>query len=414
MEEKYELFLQAVGAALRNESLSHELQPSGELMLNMLDLAQDHHVLPMVFEAVHDHPSLQAVDPAITENIRRLTIHAVMGQAVKTVDFLRLSQHLRKNGVRALVVKGIVCRNLYPKPDHRCSGDEDVLCGEEGFRACHKAMLSFGMEPGGDLSLESYEVPYMKNDSPLYIELHKTLFARNSDVFNDYNRFFEDVFHRSVDVEIRGMKVATMCPTDHMFYLIIHAFKHFLHSGFGIRQVCDIALFANAYGSQIDWQYVYDRCCSIRAEKFAAALLTIGQKYLVFSPDTACLPQLWRDIKVDETPLLMDLMSSGIYGTSDINRIHSSNMTINAVADEKRGKKSKKSVLRTVFPSAKSLEKRYRYLRRHKYLLPVAWTSRILGFAKESLSNSDTVATEVLRTGSQRIELLKQYDIIDR
>ena len=199
MEPKYELFLQTVKAAVRNEPLSADLTPDGELLLDVLDLAQDHHILPMVFEAVHNHPTVATIDPSIIENIRRMTIHSVMGQAVKTVDFLKLSQHLRQNGIRPLVVKGIICRNLYPMPDHRCSGDEDVLCGEAQFRNCHKAMLSFGMEPG-DPSLESYEVPYVKMDSPLYIELHKTLFARNSDVFNDYNRFFEGAFERSVDV----------------------------------------------------------------------------------------------------------------------------------------------------------------------------------------------------------------------
>lgn len=409
MEPKYELFLQAVKAAVRNEPLSADWTPDGELLLDVLDLAQDHHILPMVFEAVHNHPTVATIDPSITENIRRMTIHSVMGQAVKTVDFLKLSQHLRQNGIRPLVVKGIICRNLYPMPDHRCSGDEDVLCGEAQFRNCHKAMLSFGMEPG-DPSLESYEVPYVKMDSPLYIELHKTLFARNSDVFNDYNRFFEGAFERSVDVEIRGMPVATLCPTDHLFYLIIHAYKHFLHSGFGIRQVCDICLFANAYGKDVDWNYIYEQCRSIRADKFAAALLKIGEKYLVFSPEKAHLPQIWRGIPVDEQPLLEDMLCGGIYGSSDRNRVHSSNMTLNAVANDKKGKKAKKNILRSVFPSAKNLEGRYRYLQRHKYLLPVAWTSRIFSFARER----DSGASDVLKTGSRRIELLKEYDIIDR
>ena len=409
MEPKYELFLQTVKAAVRNEPLSADLTPDGELLLDVLDLAQDHHILPMVFEAVHNHPTVATIDPSIIENIRRMTIHSVMGQAVKTVDFLKLSQHLRQNGIRPLVVKGIICRNLYPMPDHRCSGDEDVLCGEAQFRNCHKAMLSFGMEPG-DPSLESYEVPYVKMDSPLYIELHKTLFARNSDVFNDYNRFFEGAFERSVDVEIRGMPVATLCPTDHLFYLIIHAYKHFLHSGFGIRQVCDISLFANAYGKDVDWNYVYEQCRSIRADKFAAALLKIGEKYLVFSPEKAHLPQVWRGIPVNEQPLLEDMLCGGIYGSSDRNRVHSSNMTLNAVANDKKGKKAKKNILRSVFPSAKNLEGRYRYLQRHKYLLPVAWTSRIFSFARER----DSGASDVLKTGSRRIELLKEYDIIDR
>ncbi len=410
MNRTYGLFLQAVRSALRNEPLAAKLTP--DELGTLLDLAQEHHVLPMIYETIHTHPAVAAADPALIEQVRRFTIHSVMGQAVKTVDFLKLSEHLRQNGVRALVVKGIVCRSLYPMPDHRNSGDEDLLCGEEQFSQCHKAMLSFGMEPA-DSSLESYEVPYAKPDSPLYIELHKTLFARNSDVFNDYNRFFENVFQRSVDVEIRGMKVATLCPTDHLLYLIIHAYKHFLHSGFGIRQVCDIALFANAWGNEIDWDYVHQCCHSIRADKFAKALFQIGENYLVFSREKSRISQVWTDMVVDEVPLLEDLLEGGIYGSADHNRVHTSNMTINAVAAQKKGQKNSNNVLRTLFPSARSLENQYRYLRRHKYLLPVAWTSRIVSFAKKSIVSPEA-PSEVLRTGSKRVELLRQYDIIDR
>ena len=413
MNRQYELFLQAVRCALCNQPFGEEIQAEPAQMAALLELAQTHHVLPMIFETVHNHPALTALSPALVEAIRSTTIHTVMAQAVKTVDFLRLNQQLRQKGISPLVVKGIICRELYPKPDHRYSGDEDVLCREDCFAQTHDALLEFGMIPATP-SLETYEVPYRMETSPLYIELHKSLFARNSDVFSDCNRFFEEAFARAVDVEIRGMQVATLCPTDHMLYLIIHAFKHFLHSGFGIRQLCDICLFANAYGPEIDWNYVYKKCCSLRAEKFAAALFRIAETYLVFSQEKACQSPVWRDTEVDGWPLLEDMLCGGIYGSANRNRVHSSNMTLNAVAADKKGKKSGKNVLRTVFPSARSLEGRYPYLQRHKFLLPIAWGSRIFGFAKESIAEQETGATHVLRTGSKRIELLRLYDIIDR
>ena len=59
------------------------------------------------------------------------------------------------------------------------------------------------------------------------------------------------------------------------------------------------------------------------------------------------------------------------------------------------------------------MESRYPYLRRAPVLLPVAWISRIFGYAKESISEQESSASEIIRTGSQRIELLRHYDIID-
>lgn len=96
-----------------------------------------------------------------------------------------------------------------------------------------------------------------------------------------------------------------------------------------------------------------------------------------------------------------------------MSRVHSSNMTLNAVSADKKGKQSKGNVLKTVFPPAKKLESRYPYLRRAPVLLPVAWISRIFGYAKESISEQESSASEIIRTGSQRIELLRHYDIID-
>lgn len=202
--------------------------------------------------------------------------------------------------------------------------------------------------------------------------------------------------------------------TDHLFYLIGHAFKHFLHSGFGIRQVSDIILFANTYGAQIDWDRMLGHCREIHADLFAAALFQIGQKYLTFDPEKACYPESWRRIQVDESAMLNDLLDSGIYGGSNMSRKHSSNVTLNAVSAQKQGKKSGNHVLKTVFPSAKALESRFPYLKKHPYLLPAAWTSRLFQYWKETRAVSSDDAAESVRIGNRRIELMKQYGIIEK
>ena len=56
-----------------------------------------------------------------------------------------------------------------------------------------------------------------------------------------------------------------MTLTDHLLYLILHALKHFLYSGFGIRQVCDIALFSERYRDEIDWSRVKTELQSVSA-----------------------------------------------------------------------------------------------------------------------------------------------------
>lgn len=347
---------------------------------------------------------------------KKRIVQQVTLQTIKTSEFLRLYHFLGEAGIHPVVVKGIICRELYPNPDYRASSDEDLLIRPEDFEYCHSKLLEFDMEPADrDQDIDTaYEVPYRKKGSPVYIELHKYLFPPESEAYGELNRFFGDAHETAVEISVSGATIYTLEYTSHFFYLICHAFKHFLHSGFGIRQVCDIVLFANAYGGRIDWKKVLEQCRTIHAEQFVAALLQIGEKYLVFSPDKACYPEEWKNIRVDETALLEDLLSSGIYGDADMSRRHSSNITLSAMEAEKRGTSSGNSVLKTLFPSARYMKAQYSYVKKFPFLLPAAWLERILKYRKESANGKSNNAAESIRIGNERVELMREYGIIGR
>lgn len=410
MEKKNVDFLTILKAALHDESAELREALSREEWIQVIELAKIHDVLPLVYDAVYRLPVLQ--ESAVLASVKAEVIRQVTIQTMKTEAFLALNRHLRSAGGQPLVVKGIICRSLYPKPDYRQSSDEDVLIPADTFDLHHRAMLSFGMQmsdPEMDAQA-AYEVPYGKSGSPVYIELHKHLFPPQSEAYGDLNRFFEGVFDRAVEESIREETVLTMAPTDHLFYLICHSFKHFLHSGFGIRQVCDIVLFVNRYANRIDWEQVLENCRQIRAERFAVALLNIGEKYLGFALPAA-YPQCWRELEADEGPMLEDLLDSGIFGDADKGRKHSSTITLTAVEDQKQGKKRQNGVIKSLFPSAESIQGRYPYLKERPWLLPVAWGSRIIKYGSE-MKNSGNAA-DAVKIGNRRVELLKQYGILD-
>ena len=407
------LFLEALGVALRGERVQWDMELTTEDWNALFSLAHAHQVLPMIFEAAYACPAARCADPRLMMAARRQTMQSVMMQTMKTSQSLALITHLRASGIVPCVVKGVVCRSLYPHPDHRISGDEDLLIEPKQAERCHEAMLGFGMQMT-DAQMDrdvAYEIPYSKMGSPLYIELHKSLFPPENSAYGDFNRFFEDAHARAVEMEVGGVKVATLCPTDHLFYLICHSFKHFLHSGFGLRQVCDIVLFANRYGKEIDWTKVKKNCEEIHALQFTQALLKIGLVHFGFDPKAAHLPGDWHVEAADETAMLDDLLDSGVFGDSTMSRKHSSTMTLHAVAADKQGKKGKRSLLRTAFPSRSQLVGRYPYLQKRPYLLPVAWAGRLFGYAFRRSGGNDSAA-ESLRIAAERIELMRKYGII--
>lgn len=115
---------------------------------------------------------------------------------------------------------------------------------------------------------------YTKNGSPLYIELHRHLFDSSEDAHDELNHFFADLN----PVEIDGF--LAMPPHEHLLYLILHAYKHFVRSDIDLRQFCDIGLWARAYHSEIDWQCLHEQCESVHAATFAAAAFRIARDYL--------------------------------------------------------------------------------------------------------------------------------------
>ena len=400
-----ETFLKILKAALLGEQFSEFTELSEEEWKSLLKLAEIHNVLPLVYQSAFKLAKTSDM-PDLRSKIRRL----VMMQTVKTAEFTKCYNALEKAGAEPVVVKGFVCRLLYPQPDLRLSGDEDILIPKEQFELCHRSLMEQEMftNVAEENLREAYEVPYCKKNGALYIELHKSLFPPESDAYGDWNVFFEKALENKI--EIGGVK--TLCHTDHLFYLICHAFKHFLHSGFGIRQVCDIVMYANAYGNKVDWEKVYDNCLKINAQVFAAALFCIGKKYLVFDEEKACYPSFWKEIETDESDMLEDLLSAGVFGGATMNRRHSSNMTLGAVSDDKKGKKAKASLKSALFPAAKSLENRYPYLKKHPFLLPFAWLSRILTYLTKKNKAAGDSAAESVKIGSERVELLRKYKVI--
>lgn len=407
MDKIQQLFLQAIGAAVKNEQVDWQEPLTGEEWVSLFRMAETHRVLPMIFQAVYASPAAASADPGLMGWYRMQTMQHVTLQTQKTAQFLPILEALRNAGVQPLVVKGIVCRSLYPEPDYRLSSDEDILVSPEQFDDCCRVLEDLGMK-SGDRDPNSYEIPFVLPGTAQLIELHRSLFPWESDAYGDLNRFFTDVHSRGVEAD----GIPTLPPTEHLLYLILHAYKHFLHSGFGIRQVCDLVFFANAWGAELDWAYILDCCTQVRAEQFAAALFRIGRKYLNFSLEDSRYSLQWQAIYVDEQPLLEDILCAGVYGDADMSRKHSSNITLQAVAARDKGG-SGHGLLKSVFPSARDLEARYPYLKTKPILLPVAWTDRLLKYHLETVRSSKNTPGGSIRIGNARVELLRRYGILN-
>ena len=391
-------FLQLAKAAVSGGAL-----PAGPVdWPAIFTLANQQKLLPILFETVRRTPAAEEA-AALFAAMKQQVLVQVLNQTVRTAEFTDLYRRLRAAGLHPVVVKGQLCSRLYALRDHRISADDDLYIPDAEFMACHGQLLANGLAtdtPPDELATAD-EVSYTKKGSPIYIELHRHLFDSSEDAHDELNQFFADLG----PVEIDGF--LAMPPHEHLLYLILHAYKHFVRSGIGLRQFCDVGLWARAYHDRIDWPRLHDQCASVHAAVFAAAAFRIARDRLGIDFD---LPAPWDD-DIDVAPLLHDTLCGGVYGSNDYTRLHSSTVTLNAVRASRTGERS--SVLRTVFPKRAQLARRYPYLKKRPYLLPVAWGQRIAQYAGEKRASADDSAAGSLRLAKERIALMERYGIID-
>ena len=364
-------------------------------------LSNQQKLLPIIFDAVRQTDAARE-NPALFAAVKQQVISQVLNQVVRSAEFADLYKRLRVAGLHPVLVKGALCSRLYPLKDHRISADDDIYVQDSEFLDCHEQLLAEELTtdtPADELPTAD-EVSYLKEGRPLYIEMHRHLFDSSEDAHDELNHFFADI----QPIEMAGF--LAMPPHEHLLYLILHAYKHFVSCGIGLRQFCDIGLWAQAYHEQIDWQRLYDQCASVHAATFATAAFKIACGYLGIKFD---LPAP-LEASIDVEPLLHDTLCGGVYGSNDYTRLHSSTVTLNAVKASRAGEKS--SVLSSIFPKKEYLERRYQYLKKHPYLLPVAWIQRIVNYAMEKQTSVDNSAAGSIKLAKERIKLMKLYNII--
>ncbi len=397
-----QLLLEALRAAIHGASVNWRTV-SEEDWNALMALSAAHKVLPLVVQAFYGCPAAQQWSGLA--QAKRLSRVQVASQTLRTSEFLELCRFLQERGLRPLVVKGILCRSVYPEGELRQSADEDLYAAPEEFERCCEALRAFGMVcPEHADETSDFEIGWRKTDSPLYVELHRSLFEPSSDALGALQTFFDGAFGRAEEYCVQDVPLRSLPPQEHLLYLLLHAYKHFIYSGFGIRQICDIGLWAQTYAGRIDFDALEEQLRQVRADRFAEAVFAAAEQEL------GILVAGRRKAVTDYAPLLEDVLRAGVYGSSDKSRQHSAALTLRAV--EARGSGSHGGIWRALFPRAADLQRAYPALREHPALLPYCWCRRLISYRRETKTDAGSSAAQSLRLARERKELLRRYGII--
>lgn len=385
----------------------------------ILSLANTHNLFPFIFKEI------SKIDPDFqnTEKYKQyyqISMWRVAHQTIQTEAFSRLYKSFLEADLHPIVMKGIICRSMYGKlAEYRASGDEDILIKPEEFEAVKQVMINNGFTPERE-EITEWDLQELQEitfeSKALKVEVHVNPIGHENGMRRRMNQYFDQkVFERAQDIVINNVKYHIMSHTDHYLFLVIHAFKHFLGSGFGIRQVLDILLYREKYGCAIDWKYIKNCLEEIHAYSFYVDLISIGEQYIGFPGLESC--EGFDDKTNCPDELLKDIMDSGVFGKSEMAHSMSSRILTAALNEEDKQTNKKPSKMRlvfdTVFPSKEQMRYWYPELNIKTWHVPFLWIRRYYRFIKRSIDNGKGLASESTNIGMQRLELLKKYKIID-
>ena len=401
-------FLSLLKSSLKNEKYDGE-KIDFEDLVYIYKMSEIHHVVPMIYNAAYNENFFKECDANFQAMFKSSAFRYIFSQIQRTNHFLEVYKKLSEKNIKILVFKGIIFRNMYNNPDDRISSDEDILIKKEDYEKVKEFFLSEGFE----FIDKGEECAYFSKSTGLCIEVSTSLFSHESKAYGHLNKLFEDVFEKSIKINIDKIDILTLSHEQHLIYIVFHNMKHFLTGGFGIRQVADFSKYIETYGEYINWEKFWSDLKDLNYDTFALNLIEISLKYLGFNNDKITYPDnitRFDELKnsqkyyINSESLINDILDAGVFGASTMDRKHTALMTLDAVEDKKKSNR-----LKAVFPNVNYLKDNYTYLQKYPILLPVAWGQRILSYLKKNKTSSYINTMEL---GKQRIELLKEYKII--
>ena len=213
----------------------------------------------------------------------------------------RILAFFEQNGIWYLPMKGIIMKDLYPGLGLREMADNDILYDSTRQEDVMRFMTQNGYEAAsvGKGAHDTYYKPPVFN-----FELHTRMFSEiTGKTSADY---FAGIQDRMLPDE--GKQYAYhLRDEDYYLHLTAHEYKHYSHSGTGLRSLLDRYVYLSKKGAHLDFAYVEAECRKLGIEQFEKDSRALCFK--VFS--SAALPELTDS----ERRMLEYYMFSTTYGT---------------------------------------------------------------------------------------------------
>lgn len=400
------LLITLLDCAIHEKPLPQECA-AGADWAAVLEMARSHHIDALLLDVALSLPAGMTPSGELREQWQGDAMNTAMSQGALAIQASILLGAMDEAGVKAVMLKGMALKALYPQPDLRTMSDMDLLVAPAQQAQAHEVMEALGYrvlekEPGVDV---------MASPEGLRVELHERLFDKTEEGFLaklDEQALFS--VESAVREEVYFGEAWVFPPQSHLEFLILHMAKHLITTGFGLRQLADYALFLEKRGGEINFSALRAQMKALSLEGMTDALTSVCRTHLSL-PAGPWDPA--KDCSAQGEALLSDILDAGVFGKSSKERTRSAAVVYRSfeTADGDKGR-----LRRALFPSARTLKAPYLYARRHPWLLPAAWVHRFFNYALARLTGraSREEGAEGLRIADERLRLLGELGMREK
>lgn len=275
-----------------------------------------------------------------------------------------LSDAMEQAGIWHKPLKGSILKDQYPQFGMREMADNDILFDDTKREELKTLFLERGYS--AEIYNKSNHDVYKK--LPVYhFEMHVCLFSKSVSV--QWSEKYEKIKERLLPDQNRHYRFH-FSKEDYFVYLIAHAYKHFSHSGTGIRTLADLYVMLHTIESSLDGDYVHTELKELGILDYAKDSCNLAEKLL------GCDELISEiDLSPKERCMLMSYLGNGTYGTME-NRVRNTLASLQGNTAAITWTTKCKYLMIRLFPGRKLCEDSYPVIYRHPVLLPAFWVWR--------------------------------------
>jgi len=313
-----------------------------EELMFFIKLSKRHSLTALFYKVLKEtkvkvnEEQLQKLEQYYLSNLRK----AVLFEEERKVLF----QFLNDNQIDFLPLKGLIIKDYYLDSYTREFADNDIL-----FSCKDNLIKSFFTKRGYEVEVyrKSNHDVYMKK--PFFnFEMHRALFGETGDNEKIVS-YFDNYFDKTL---VREGYERYLSKEDFYIYFTAHTYKHFSHSGCGIRTLIDYYQYLK--NNTLDFAYINEELTKLEMLDFSNDICSLAIKLF----DN-------QNLNDKEEEMLLYIASSGTYGTLQ-----------NSVSKGVKKKGKFRYTMSRLFPPYSFYKSAYPWAYKTVILIPIAWLIR--------------------------------------